>query len=131
MRVTTRNIAIALFAATALAACARTAPVYNVTGMPVTASKPNPTLDEVSKAIIRAGAGLGWQMAPVKPGEMVGTLHLRDHVAVVDITYDTKTYNINYKNSDNLNYDGQNIHKNYNGWIQNLDRAIKVQLSTF
>lgn len=131
MRVTTRSLVIALFAATALAACARTAPIYNVTGMPVQANKSNPTVDDVGKAIARAGAGLGWQMIAVKPGAMVGTLHLRDHVAVVDIAYDAKTYNISYKNSDNLNYDGQNIHKNYNGWIQNLDRAIKVQLSTF
>ena len=131
MGVTTRNILVAFLAATALAACARTAPIYNVSGMPIQASKPNPSVDEVGKAIARAGAGLGWQIMPVKPGAMVGTLQLRDHVAVVDITYDAKAYNISYKNSNNLNYDGQNIHKNYNGWIQNLDRAIKVQLSTF
>ena len=26
-------------------------------------------------------------------------------------------------------YDGQNIHPNNNGWIQNLDQAMRVQLS--
>jgi hypothetical protein len=50
-------------------------------------------------------------------------------MAKVDVKYDTKTYNITYKDSSNLEYDGKNIHKNYNGWIQNLDNGIRAQLS--
>jgi hypothetical protein len=50
-------------------------------------------------------------------------------VAVVDINYTVKSYNISYKDSTELNYDGTNIHKNYNGWIQNLDKGIRAQLS--
>ena len=50
-------------------------------------------------------------------------------MAKVDINYNTKTYSITYKDSSDLDYDGTKIHKNYNGWIQNLDNAIKVQLS--
>jgi hypothetical protein len=53
-----------------------TQPVYNVSDAPVAASKPNPSLDEVSKAIVRAGAALGWQMKETKPGHMLGTLYL-------------------------------------------------------
>ena len=43
------------------------------------------------------------------------------------------SYSIDYKNSLNLKYDStkNTIHKNYNGWIQNLDNAIQVQLSQF
>lgn len=130
MNAIARNVVIALFTVTAVAACARMAPVYNVNDMPVMANKPSLSMDEVGRAIIVAGSGLGWQMRSVKPGLMLGTLHLREHTAVVDIKYDTKAYSINYKNSENLNYDGQMIHKNYNGWVQNLDHAIKVQLST-
>jgi hypothetical protein len=106
-----------------------TQPVYNVSNAPVAASKPNPTLEEVSKAIVRAGAALGWQMKETKPGHMLGTLYLRTHVAVVDIDYSVKSYSIRYKDSTDLNYDGTNIHRNYNGWIQNLDKGIRVQLS--
>jgi hypothetical protein len=109
--------------------CRINAPVYNVVDAPVVASKANPSLDDVEKAIMRAGAGLGWQMKTVKPGSMVGTLLLRTHVAVVDINYNAKSYNINYKDSTDLKYDGQTIHPNYNGWIQNLDKAIKAQLT--
>ena len=86
------------------------------------------TLHDVEKAIVRAGAGLGWQMRPVDPGVMEGTLYLRKHVAVVNITYDTRTFSIKYKDSTNLNYDGTNIHSNYNGWIENLSRGIQTQL---
>jgi hypothetical protein len=127
MRTTALRGLLAAFAAAALAACVQ--PIYNVKSAPVDApgGKP-PTMAEVEKAIVRAGSALGWRMQPVKEGHVVGTLHLRSHTAVVDITYDTKTYNITYKDSMELNYDGTNIHKNYNGWIQNLDKGIRTQL---
>lgn len=69
-------------------------------------------------------------MKQMEPGYIVGTLKLRSHVAVVDIRHTTKSYSITYKDSTNLDYDGTNIHRNYNGWISNLDRAIKTQLAT-
>jgi len=123
------KLVLALVTITVLAACSRMAPLYNVSAMPVVANKPSPAMDDVSKAIVRAGAGLGWQMVPAQPGLIVGTLSVREHQAVVDVNYTLQTYSITYKNSNNLNYDGQNIHKNYNGWIQNLDKAIKAQLA--
>lgn len=106
----------------------RIAPVYDVQQAPVTSARPA-TMADVERAIRAAGAGLGWQMMPRGPGAMEGTLVLRDHRAVVDIKYDTKTYSIKYKDSSNLQYDGSSIHKNYNGWVQNLDKAIRASLS--
>jgi hypothetical protein len=123
------KLGLSLLLVGAIAACARTAPIYNVSQMPVTASKPHPSLDEVGKAIMRAGTGLGWQMQPVKAGQMLGTLSVREHQAVVDVNYSAQSYSINYKDSANLKYDGQTIHQNYNGWVQNLDKAIRAQLS--
>lgn len=107
--------------------------IYNVTDAPITtATGKAVTLDQVTKAIVEAGAGLKWSMAVVKPGQIVGTLYIRSHTAVVDIPYNTKTYSIMYKDSTNLKYDAekQTIHENYRGWIQNLDNAIKGRLST-
>jgi hypothetical protein len=114
----------------ALTAChiTRTAPIHNVTNA-VATSKPV-KLDEVRTAIVRGGQSLGWEMVPAAPGHMVGTLYLRGNVAQVDIRYTTTTYSINYKDSQGLDYDGSNIHNNYNGWIKNLDKAIARQLST-
>jgi hypothetical protein len=112
------------------AGCRGGMPVYNVTNAPVTTNKANPNLDEVGRAIQRSGVALGWQMVQTKPGNFVGTLNLRKHAAVVDINYSAKSYSINYKDSTELNYDGTNIHPNYNGWIQNLDKGIRAQLNT-
>lgn len=112
------------------AAGCRSNPVYNVDGAAVVTGKAGATVEDVKKAILRAGGTLGWNMNPVAPGQIIGTLRLRKHVAVVDIKYNMNTYSIMYKDSTNLDFDGTNIHSNYNGWIQNLNKAIQVQLTT-
>lgn len=129
MRITRWVAVVASVLVLLAAGCRGSVPIYNVTDASVAASKPNPSLDEVGKAIQRAGAALGWQMKEMKPGHMLGTLNLRKHVAVVDVNYSVKSYSIRYKDSTELNYDGSNIHANYNGWIQNLDKGIRAQLS--
>ena len=106
-----------------------TQPIMNVSDAPVSTNKPKASMDDIRTAIVRAGAGLGWQMTPDRPGHITGRLALRTHVAVVDIDYSLKSYSIKYKESTNLDQDGDKIHRNYNGWIQNLDKAIKTQLS--
>lgn len=112
-----------------LVACAA-APIHNVENAPVNTSNSSYDLNDVTKAIQRAGTGLGWQMKEQTPGHIVGTLYLRSHMAKVDITYTLDEYSINYKESSNLNYNATNktIHHNYNGWIQNLTNAINAQL---
>ncbi len=110
-----------------LAGC-RSNPVFNIENAPIEISEKHSSND-VKKAIIRAGVGLGWQMKAKKAGHIVASLYLRKHVAIVDITYTKKSYNIKYKSSQNLSYDGTNIHSNYNSWVQNLNRQIQAQLS--
>lgn len=106
----------------------RTGGIYSVQGAPIGGSKVV-AMQDVELAIRRAGASLGWQIVPRAPGRAEGVIVLRNHRAVVDITYDTQTYSIQYKDSSNLGYDGTTIHANYNGWVQNLDKAIRMQLS--
>ena len=117
---------VALFCLLALAAC-RNAPVYNVEQVPLNAPS-SASLSEIGKAIKVAGAQLGWQMQEINPGNMVGKLYIRSHVAEVDIVYDNQNYSIRYKDSVNLNYNGTTIHTNYNGWVQNLQKAITAQV---
>jgi hypothetical protein len=119
---------LALTAVVFCAGCAMTQPVLDISQAPIAANKPNPSMDDVRQAIVRAGSTLGWQMNPDKPGHITGRLLLRTHIAVVDIDYTPKAYSIKYRESTNLDYDAGKIHRNYNGWIQNLDKAIKVQL---
>ncbi len=120
--------ALVLMVALALLGGCRTAPVYNVSQVPVMTTKKSYSMEDIEKAIMRAGASLGWQIQLIDTGHMLGTLYIRSHMAQVDITYSPRTYSIRYKNSSNLDYDGSKIHSNYNGWIQNLDHAIKREL---
>jgi hypothetical protein len=121
------SIIAACLLALAVASC-RTATIHNVDDASFVAPR-QLTLGDVGDAIRRAGGGLGWRMRIEEPGHMVGTLALRSHVAIVDINYDTSSFSINYKDSTNLNYDGTNIHSNYNGWIQNLEQAILAEIT--
>ena len=108
----------------------RSNPVYNVTDMSFTTTTGNYSTNDVRNAILQAGTAQGWQMQAVRPGLISGTLNIRNHMAQVDIPYDRSRYSILYRDSDNLKYDGSNIHSNYNGWVQNLRNAINTRLST-
>jgi len=119
--------------------------VYNVDKHGFDTNIKDYTEKDVLKAIERAGSGLGWIISPVEPGHATGTLYLRSHMAKVDIYYDLEGYSIKYNDSSNLDYiaageeytdasgetqknETGTIHSNYNGWIQNLDNAIRTQL---
>lgn len=104
-----------------------TGPIYNVQYNKIANQKSSTV---VYNAIKEGGQSLGWKITKVKPGVAQGKLYLRTHVAVVRINYSNAAYSINYVSSQNLNYDAktQKIHTNYNGWIQNLEKAIDVRL---
>ncbi len=106
----------------------KTAPIYDVLNAPVVAPRAA-SMDDVTKAIVRAGTQLGWQMTPEKLGHIVGRIALRAHTAVVDVTHDTRIFNIKYRTSTNLDQSGGQIHRNYNGWIKNLEKGIRAQLA--
>lgn len=111
-----------------LASGCRSAPVYNVHDANMVTGSDSPALDEVDQAIKKAGIKLGWDMKTVDPGHIVGTLRIRAHMAVVDIRFNKETFSITYKDSNNLEYNGREIHSNYNGWVQNLEQAIRNEL---
>jgi hypothetical protein len=127
MRIHYKFAALALVVA--LAGCG-TQPIYNVNQAAVTnAAGKQLSREQVRGAIIRAGGALGWQMVDEGPDRVVGTIQLRRHTAVVEIPYSTTGYAIKYRSSVNLDEKDGKIHKNYNGWIQNLQRGINAQLS--
>ena len=126
---TRKIILIGLALVVALGVGCRSAIVANVADTPFSTTENKPSMEQVKKAIMTAGAGLGWNIKSQSPGHLIGTLNLREHTAIVDIKYTTENFSITYKDSTNLKYDGTNIHSNYNGWVQNLTKAINVQLS--
>jgi hypothetical protein len=131
---TRKFILIAMVLVVALSIGCRSSILKNVENAPITFKTENkPSMEQIKKAIITAGVGLGWRIASQSPGHLIGTLNLRKHTAIVDIKYSTENYSITYNSSTNLDYnrlpDGTYIHSNYNGWIQNLEKAINVQVS--
>jgi hypothetical protein len=124
------HIKLAVLAlAVALAGC-NSMPILNVSDAPAINASGKPlSRDQVRGAIVRAGASLGWQMKDESPNMLVGSIMLRTHTAVVEIPYSANNYSVKYRSSTNLNEANGNIHKNYNGWIQNLTRGINAQLS--
>ena len=126
----TVSIWAAVLAAALLTACAVPVPIQNVDNATViSAAGKALSADQVRDAIVRAGTGLAWIIKDAGPGKLVGTLVLRTHTAVVDITYSPTHYSITYKSSIDLKESGGKIHPNYNGWILNLTRAINAQLT--
>ena len=122
---------LAIVTVAALAACTTIVPIQNVDNVAVANSANKPlSAEQVRGAIVRAGAGLGWIMKDAGPGRIDGTLILRTHTADVQIPYSAQSYSIRYKSSTNLQETGgKTIHRNYNGWITNLNRGINAQLA--
>lgn len=108
----------------------RQAVIRNIEDTPIVRYDNRPlSLEEVERAIVYAGAELGWRMQPVEPGNMIGILDLRSHKAVVDIVYDANSYSIHYKDSENLLYEAPNIiHRKYNNWVANLIKNINASV---
>jgi len=93
-------------------------------------SEGTPTLKQVEKAIVIAGARRGWVMDKKRSGVMIGTLNVRNHMVQVAIKYNTKAFSITYRNSVNMKYNPERktIHRSYNTWIMNLRNDIQATI---
>lgn len=115
----------------ALLAGCRTAPIYEVIDAPVVTADEKYTVEDMRRAIFRAGTSLGWQMQKAGERRVIATLNQRDAMAQVAVDYSWRNYSIRYRDSRNLQYDGgdRTIRGGYNRWIRNLDKRIKTELS--
>lgn len=122
-------VVLTLLMCVGLGACARTLPIYNVDSMPVVSgSGAELSADQVRTAIVDAAHSKGWSVQDGAGGRLLATLYVRSHMAEVEIDYSPKAYGISYVNSENLLYNGSNIHRNYNKWIQLLETRINEEL---
>jgi hypothetical protein len=87
----------------------------------------------VAKAIRLGGAQRGWLVTRQDPGAMELTLNIRTHMAKVGVKYDTRSIQLTYLDSTNLDYEEKKgnryIHRNYPKWVNNLSNDITVQLA--
>ena len=74
-------------------------------------------------------SGSGLDRGPGADARTGGRIALRTHTAAIDVEHTTKSYTIKYRDSQNLDARDGMIHRNYNGWIQNLDKAIRSELT--
>src|SRR5262245_21497632 len=109
-----------------IAAC-RSLPVVNEPTIQISTGG-KLTEAQIADAIQRRGQVRDWEMADAGPGHFTGTLHVRGHTAVTDISYSKTQIKIAYKDSENLNYDEGKIHRNYNKWVELLADSIRQQL---
>ena len=104
----------------------RVQPIQNVENSPIPDGL---SMKDIHSAIVLAGSIRNWAVTKVEDGHLQATLHLRSHMAKVDIHYDQDSYSITYNSSDNLKYKNGRIHRNYNSWVSNLNGDIQVVLA--
>lgn len=126
---------LALVAVLVLTGC-RTAPLYDATEIafttPPTSVARVLTMDDYKDAIIRGGSRRSWTFTDGGPGHLIGSVNVRGkHSATVDIIFDTETFSITHKSSQNLNYNAESrqIHPNYNSWIHLLENEIQAEIT--
>ena len=91
------------------------------------------TQDDVKRTIQIAAMLKNWSIEDKGQGAILATLNVRGkHTIMVNITYTASSYSFTYNNSVNMNYTqdgGQGvIHPNYNKWVQDLRKAIQIEL---
>jgi hypothetical protein len=129
-RIALWQVLLAVFLVVGITGCLMSKPIYNINNDQII-SFPSMPLNKAGELIRQAGATRGWAMSLQKPGHIVATLMTRSHTVAVDIYYTTNTFSIVYKSSSNLDYDPSTntIHRNYNRWVRNLEKAILLKLS--
>jgi hypothetical protein len=115
---------LAALTATLLLAGCQTEPIYDV-DRAIIPTERGWTLEDMTRAIQRAGARRGWDMRIIEPGVIEGRLRKPQTRAVVDVTYTAVEFSIRYQSSENLDHSNGKIHHNYNRWVYNLERDIR------
>ncbi len=110
---------------------ANLAPVLQVQNAPVAPpAGVTATRVLVHDAIVRALVSRTWVVVEERADGIVAKVSSGGHDASVLVKYDEHTYSISYvSSSPGLKYDGTNIHRRYNHWIDRLRASIDQELS--
>jgi glycosylphosphatidylinositol transamidase (GPIT) subunit GPI8 len=86
------------------------------------------TQENVKKVILQAAKKRGWIAKEIEPKKIEAQYTRKNkYMAKVNIFYDANKYSIKYLDSQNLQYDGQKIHKTYNSLVAKLRKEINVE----
>lgn len=87
------------------------------------------SFESVSEAIMSGAQKSGWVPIYIRPGIIEANLLIKEFRVKVEIPYTIDKFSINYISSENLDYDGKSIHKNYNKWLIKLYQCIQIELN--
>jgi hypothetical protein len=107
-------------------ACRKQA-VHNVSREPLAVPR-QLTPTEMADAIVAGAERANWRAREVGPGLIRAEKTFNQHRALSDITYNGASYSITLLSADNLLYDGTEIHKVYNEWVEQLQKGIADEI---
>ena len=110
-----------------LCGCQTTAPLYNAKNISIS-PRLSASNEEIAEAIWSAARRQGWKTERVGDRKIKAVKHIRSHSLTVSINYSKSSFDIIYIDSNNLKFDGSNIHKNYNIWIHQLEESIQNEI---
>ncbi|MHB1586178.1 MAG: hypothetical protein ACYCRH_04695 [Acidiferrobacteraceae bacterium] len=117
-----------LLLASVLGGCASLEPkIYDVRAALLPLSGAPARLDQVARAILRAGTSLGWQMQRVGRHDISGVFDVYRAQAVVDVHFTRHDYAIRYRASRHLDVVDGHIETRYNTWVRSLSRQINFE----
>ncbi len=90
-------------------------------------ARENLTVEEIKPAVQSAAIRLGWELSDVQVGGFTGKREWGGgkHKIVIAVTYNPKNFNINYKDSEAMGYNGGSIHHSYNDFVTELEKEIQ------
>lgn len=119
-----RSLKLAAVAIVLVALGACNATVQNFSNQPFPSDVEKLSMKEIEATIIDAASAREWIVQREGEGQLKATYAPRSHSAQVMIAFDQKKYSIIYADSTNLGYNGTQIHRNYNRWVNNLRQDI-------
>lgn len=108
-----------------LVGCSTIQPVYNVHDQAIPSGL---TKVQIIRAMKKALTAKRWNIQKADETTVYATISTREHFASIEIPYTTSHYSIIYRDSRNLQAQGDMIHRNYNKWIALLNKQIQTEL---
>ena len=85
--------------------------------------------EKMKTVIVNALQKREWTVQRLSPQLVQAEINVRNqYYAAIDIRYTRNSYAITYRDSRALGYKDGKIHRNYNRWVNNLDRDIMAGL---
>jgi hypothetical protein len=127
-------LVLAAFSLQANGAChGNTVPVHQISGVrlsPYSGRALSP--DEVRQLLLRALVARHWFVESEQAGVIFARIAHNNHYAIVRLDYNGLGYSISYvETSPSLHYDGANVHRRYNQWVEHLHNAIQHEFELY